>query len=115
MQDRLESLASKAREEIGRAKDASGLEALRVRYLGKKGELSAVLGGMGKLPPDERRRVESYGLNLSVSVDHFRHHVAGGRFPTLGGAGSELAVAIRDELEYAIGFLVAARSVFSKL
>jgi hypothetical protein len=65
--------------------------------------------------PDERRRVESYGLNLSVSVDHFRHHVAGGRFPTLGGAGSELAVAIRDELEYAIGFLVAARSVFSKL
>ena len=57
MQDRLESLASKAREEIARAQDAAGLEALRVRYLGKKGELSAVLGGMGKLAPDERRRV----------------------------------------------------------
>ncbi|MGZ6132494.1 MAG: phenylalanine--tRNA ligase subunit alpha, partial [Myxococcaceae bacterium] len=53
MQDRLESLASKAREEIARAQDAAGLEALRVRYLGKKGELSAVLGGMGKLAPDE--------------------------------------------------------------
>jgi len=36
-EERLESLASKAREEIGRASDASGLEALRVRYLGKKG------------------------------------------------------------------------------
>ena len=30
------------------------VEALRVRYLGKKGELSAVLGGMGKLAPEER-------------------------------------------------------------
>ncbi len=48
MQERLESLASKAREEIGRAQEASGLEALRVRYLGKKGELSAVLGGHGE-------------------------------------------------------------------
>ena len=54
MQDRLEALAAKAREEIGRVSDAAGLEALRVRYLGKKGELSGVLGGMGKLPPDER-------------------------------------------------------------
>ena len=69
MQDRLESLASKAREEIGRAQDASGLEALRVRYLGKKGELSAVLGGMGKLAPDERRRVGEIANRVKAEVE----------------------------------------------
>ncbi len=30
------------------------IEALRIRYLGKKGELTAVLRGMGKLSPEER-------------------------------------------------------------
>ncbi len=38
-------------------KDASTLEALeeiRIKYMGKKGELTAVLKGMGKLTPEER-------------------------------------------------------------
>ena len=69
MQDRLESLASKAREEIGRASEASGLEALRVRYLGKKGELSAVLGGMGKLAAEERRRVGEIANRVKAEVE----------------------------------------------
>ena len=69
MQDRLESLASKAREEIARAQDAAGLEALRVRYLGKKGELSAVLGGMGKLAPEERRRVGEIANRVKGEVE----------------------------------------------
>src|SRR6476659_1343251 len=69
MQERLESLASKAREEIGRAQEASGLETLRVRYLGKKGELSAVLGGMGKLAPDERRRVGEIANRVKAEVE----------------------------------------------
>jgi phenylalanyl-tRNA synthetase alpha chain len=55
MRDRLETLAKAAREEIGRAREPLQVEELRVRYLGKKGELSQVLGGMGKLAPDERR------------------------------------------------------------
>src|SRR5262249_14972315 len=69
MQDRLESLASKARKEIAGAQDASGLEALRVRYLGKKGELSAVLGGMGKLAADERRRVGEIANRVKDEVE----------------------------------------------
>jgi len=55
MQERLKSLAETARAEIGKVREPSQVEELRVRYLGKKGELSAVLGGMGKLAPDERR------------------------------------------------------------
>jgi phenylalanyl-tRNA synthetase alpha chain len=69
MQDRLESLATRAREEIGRAADAGQLEALRVRYLGKKGELSAVLGGMGKLPAEERRRVGELANGVKAEVE----------------------------------------------
>jgi len=69
MQERLETLASKAREEIGRASEASGLEALRVRYLGKKGELSAVLGGMGKLAAEERRRVGEIANRVKAEVE----------------------------------------------
>lgn len=33
------------------------LEALRVKYLGKKGEITQLLKGLGKLPPDERKNV----------------------------------------------------------
>jgi phenylalanyl-tRNA synthetase alpha chain len=69
MQDRLEALAARAREEIGRVSDAAGLEGLRIRYLGKKGELSGVLGGMGKLPPDERRRVGEIANRVKAEVE----------------------------------------------
>jgi phenylalanyl-tRNA synthetase alpha chain len=57
MRDRLEQLLRSAREEIGRAAAGSEVEELRIRYLGKKGELSQVLGGMGKLSPEDRRAV----------------------------------------------------------
>ncbi|MHB8878310.1 MAG: phenylalanine--tRNA ligase subunit alpha [Myxococcaceae bacterium] len=55
MQDRLKALAEDARKEIAAAADKAKVEELRVKYLGKKGELSKVLGGMGKLAPTERR------------------------------------------------------------
>ena len=34
------------------------LEALRIRYLGKKGELTAVVRGMGKLSAEETRSAQ---------------------------------------------------------
>src|SRR3990172_4044068 len=43
----LEALAASAREVIGSAADEKALEELRIRFLGKKGELSQVLRGMG--------------------------------------------------------------------
>jgi phenylalanyl-tRNA synthetase alpha chain len=55
MQERLKALADTARREIAGAQEPARVEELRVRYLGKKGELSLVLGGMGKLAPEERR------------------------------------------------------------
>ncbi len=69
MQERLSALADAARQEIGSAKDAASVEALRVKYLGKKGELSAVLGGMGKLPPEERRALGEVANRVKAELE----------------------------------------------
>ena len=54
MKEQLEAIRSQALTSIAAAQDAAALEALRVQYLGKKGELTAVLKQMGKLSPEER-------------------------------------------------------------
>ena len=50
----LEQLEAQAADAIAAASSASDLESLRVGLLGKKGQLSAVLGAMGKLAAEER-------------------------------------------------------------
>jgi phenylalanyl-tRNA synthetase alpha chain len=53
----LEALAASARQAVGAIADEKGLEELRVRFLGKKGELSQVLRGMGQLVAELRPKV----------------------------------------------------------
>jgi len=65
----LESLAEGARRSIGAAADERALEDLRVRYLGKKGEVSAVLRGMGQLAPEERPRVGDVANRVRDEVE----------------------------------------------
>jgi len=50
----LQSLQDKALGEFSNAESLNALQALRVAYLGKKGELTGVLKGVGKLPPQDR-------------------------------------------------------------
>ena len=54
MKEQLEAIRKAALESIAATAEESELEALRVKYLGKKGELTAVLKQMGKLSPEER-------------------------------------------------------------
>ena len=54
MKTRLSELRANAVAELAAAQDAAALDALRVKYLGKKGELTAVLKQMGKLSAEER-------------------------------------------------------------
>ncbi len=54
MKEQLAKIKADAVSAFQSATDAAGLEALRVKYLGKKGELTAVLKMMGKLSPEER-------------------------------------------------------------
>jgi len=48
-------MRDQALQEIAEAADLGALQALRVRYLGKKGELTRQLKGLGALAPEERR------------------------------------------------------------
>ena len=59
MREEIESIRIKAMEEIEKVENAKELNEVRVRYLGKKGELTAVLRGMGTLSAEERPVVGS--------------------------------------------------------
>ena len=54
MREQLEKIKSQALADIHTALDNVSLDAVRVRVLGKKGELTALLKQMGKLSPEER-------------------------------------------------------------
>jgi phenylalanyl-tRNA synthetase alpha chain len=57
MLDRVEQIAAEAAAEIEAAPGTAELEGLRVRYLGRKAELTLVLRGVADLPADERGKV----------------------------------------------------------
>ncbi|WP_372864945.1 phenylalanine--tRNA ligase subunit alpha [Spongiibacter sp.] len=52
--ENLEALATEAAAKIAAAEDGRALEQLRVDYLGKKGHITALLKGLGKLSAEER-------------------------------------------------------------
>ena len=54
MQDKLMQIQKIALEKIEAAKNSEAIETIRVKYLGKKGELTTILKGMGALSKEER-------------------------------------------------------------
>lgn len=50
-------------------KDAGELDALRVRFLGKKGELTGVLKTMGKLSAEERPVMGQAANNVRAAIE----------------------------------------------
>ena len=54
MQEKLLAIKEVAFNEISAAENSGTLEEIRVKYLGKKGELTTILRGMGSLSPEER-------------------------------------------------------------
>ena len=54
MKEQLEKIKQEALAALAETQDAAELDSLRVKYLGKKGELTAVLKQMGKLSAEER-------------------------------------------------------------
>jgi len=54
VKERIESIKSDAEQLLTAISSIEDLEALRVRFLGKKGELTSVLKGLGQASPEER-------------------------------------------------------------
>jgi phenylalanyl-tRNA synthetase alpha chain len=72
-----EDLLERGLEEIVQADDLAGLDAVRLKYLGKKGAITEALKGLGKLPEDERK-LTAQGLN--VARDSLNAALASRRF-----------------------------------
>ena len=54
MQEQLKAIMARVTEELKNIHDTGALEQLRVSVMGKKGELTQILRGMGSLPAEER-------------------------------------------------------------
>ncbi len=65
----LERLEAEALERVAAAADLGALEAVRVRYLGRKGEVTACLKGMGRLGPDERPKVGQVANRVKSRIE----------------------------------------------
>ena len=61
MADRIEEISKEAAEAISSASTTAEVEELRVRYLGRKAELTQILRGIAELPKEERGRVGKAG------------------------------------------------------
>jgi len=57
MEEQLKQLQEQAIAAIESAENAQILQEVRIKYLGKKGEVTALLKGLGKLSPEERPKV----------------------------------------------------------
>ena len=69
MKEQLEKIRQEALGALESVKDAGELDALRVRFLGKKGELTGVLKTMGKLSAEERPVMGQAANNVRAAIE----------------------------------------------
>ncbi len=65
----LDQLRSEAEAAIRSAADSAELEELRVRYLGRKSELTSTLRSIGELPADQRGPVGKAANEVRVALE----------------------------------------------
>ena len=69
MKEQLEAIRKSALEAVAGTQKSAELEAVRVQYLGKKGELTAVLKQMGKLSAEERPAMGQLANDVRAAVE----------------------------------------------
>ncbi len=69
MLNQVEELASKALDELAKVTNVNELEAWRIRYLGRKGNLIQILRSLATVPLKERREVGARANELKKSLE----------------------------------------------
>jgi phenylalanyl-tRNA synthetase alpha chain len=130
MMERIGQLRAEAEAEIAKADSTAALEALRVRFLGRRAELPQLLRGVRDLPPDQRgevggaanearaaleelierraRELDATEIDARLAADRLDVTLPGDPAPPLGGL--HLLTSTRREIEdvfLGLGFDVA--------
>jgi len=69
MKQRLEAMKAEALSRLAEASDPGRLNELRVHYLGKKGQLTEILRGMGSLAPEERPEIGRIANEVRAALE----------------------------------------------
>ncbi len=69
MKEQLEKIEALAMEELSSCAEIKALDDLRIKYLGKKGELTAILKQMGKLSAEERPVIGQLANKVRSSIE----------------------------------------------
>ena len=68
LKETIAQIRAQVTRDMEEVQDTQGLDALRVRFLGKKGELTSLLRSMGQLSPEER---PAAGQMINEAREHF--------------------------------------------
>lgn len=69
MREALEKIAASAKEQLAKVADIKELEELRIKFLGKKGELTAILKQMGGLSAEERPVIGQLANKVRADIE----------------------------------------------
>ena len=69
MKKELEQIRMSVEAALKDAEKIETLENIRIKYMGKKGELTAVLKGMGKLPAEERPQIGAFANEIRKRLE----------------------------------------------
>lgn len=69
MKEQLSAIKQNAKDALSGAIDLSEIENLRVKFLGKKGELTSVMKGMGKLSNEERPVIGKLANEVRIFIE----------------------------------------------
>ena len=69
MKEQLEQIKASALAAIAGAETEQALEEVRVRFLGKKGELTAILRGMGSVSPEDRPKIGAMVNTIRAEIE----------------------------------------------
>ena len=69
MKEKLQAIKKTVSDSLNSVSDLNALEEIRIRYLGKKGELTALLKGMGALSAEERPKIGALANEIRANLE----------------------------------------------
>lgn len=69
MQAQLNKILEQAKEQLGNAATVAQTDEIRVKILGKKGQLTEILRGMGRLSPEERKTTGQMANKVRAEIE----------------------------------------------